>query len=666
MALSNIRISHKVNAGFGIVLALLTVVSIMGFNGLNRADENFQAYRGIARETNDIGRVQANMLKARIGAKTFLATSLEADRKKVAESGHLTDTIVKEMLQDVHDPVQADLIRSIDGDLDTYVQTFDKAAPLRLKEEDLLNNQLGKSGPEMEQALTGLMEQAYKEGDGETAYRTGLILRDALIARLYVQKFLIAGDDVFHQRVIAELAATAKGMADLGPRARKDLLDQARAALAAYTATYTDLHATYGERVHLVHDGLDQIGPKVATATEDFKRQIKAHQDELGPQAAAEVHAAKTTIGIIAAVALAIGIAGAWIIGRGITLPVNAMTKAMSILAGGDTSVAIPATENKDEIGEMAKAVQVFKDNAIRVAAMQKEQEQSRIQAEAERKRGMLEMADKFESAVMGLVKGVSAQATEMQATSQSMSSAAQQSQAQATTVAAAAEQATANVQTVAAAAEELTSSITEISRQVAQAAKISQAASEETGRTNEMVQGLALAADKIGEVIKLINDIASQTNLLALNATIEAARAGDAGKGFAVVAGEVKNLANQTARATDAISSQIGAVQEETKRAVEAIRSIGTVIDQVRQISSGIAPAVEEQGAATQEIARNVQQAAEGTQLVSSNVAGISQAATMTGAASQQVLAAAGDLARNSEHLRGEVTNFLDGIRTG
>ncbi len=670
MTFANIRISHRINAGFGTVLALLTFVGIMGFNSLDNADDNFQAYRGIARETNGIGRIQANTLKTRLEAKNFLISGADTDRQQVEESGHLADEIVKDMLNEVHDPAQKDRIKSIDSDLDHYVETFTKVAALRRKEDDLVENHLNRAGIEMEHALTGLMEMSYKEGDGETAFRAGLVLRDGLIARLYVQKFLLLGAEPNHQRVTAELAAAAKGASDLAARAdsgkRKEFLGQARANLDAYAATYADLHATYVERAHLVHDVLDQTGPKVAKAAEDFKLQLKARQDELGPRAAAEIHSAKITIGLAATMALVIGIAGAWIIGRGITLPVNAMTKAMGDLAGGDTSVVIPATENKDEIGEMAKAVTVFKDNAIRVGAMQKEQEQNRIAMEAERKRGMLEMADKFEDAVMGLVKGVSAQATEMQATSQSMSSAAQQSQAQATTVAAAAEEATTNVQTVAAAAEELTASITEISRQVAQAAKISHAASEETRRTNDMVESLAQAADRIGAVIKLINDIASQTNLLALNATIEAARAGDAGKGFAVVAGEVKHLANQTAKATEEIGAQVASVQDETKRAVEAIRSIAQVIEQVRQISSGIASAVEEQGAATQEIARNVQQAAEGTQSVSSNVVGISESASMTGAAAQQVLAAAGDLARNSEHLRGEVTNFLDSVRAG
>jgi len=670
MTLSNIKISQKVNAGFGIVLALLTFVGIMAFTSLEKADDNFQTYRGIARETNGIGRIQANALKVRIEAKTFLLTGSEADRKQVEDSSHTADDVIKEMLNEVHDPAQVDRIKAIDADIDRYVETFAKVAVLRNKEEDLSNNGLAKTGPELERVLASLSDSAAHEGDMDAAYRVGLTVADVVRMRLAARTFTATDQDIFHQRVVALNEQIGKQLTELATRTdnarRKEAIAQSRALLDTYFTQYTTHHGAQVERAHLVHDVLDQTGPKVAKAVEDFKLQLKAHQDELGPRAAAEVHTAKTTISIAAIIALIVGIAGAWIIGRGITLPITAMTRAMGILAGGDTSVTIPAAENKDEIGDMAKAVQVFKDNAIRVTALQKEQEESRLRTEADRRRGMLEMADTFEAAVMGLVKGVSTQATEMQATSQSMSAAAHQAQGQAATVAAAAEEATSNVQTVAAAAEELSSSITEISRQVSQAARISQTASDETSRTNDMVRGLAQSADKIGEVVSLINDIASQTNLLALNATIEAARAGEAGKGFAVVAGEVKNLANQTGRATEEISSQVASVQEETRRAVEAIRAIGVVIDQVREISSGIASAVEEQGAATQEIARNVQQAAEGTQLVSANVAGISEAATMTGAASQQVLSAAGDLARNSENLRGEVTKFLDGVRAG
>ncbi|HLO77581.1 MAG TPA: HAMP domain-containing methyl-accepting chemotaxis protein [Magnetospirillum sp.] len=370
-------------------------------------------------------------------------------------------------------------------------------------------------------------------------------------------------------------------------------------------------------------------------------------------------------------VVIGIGIAAAgvvlgMVVANAIARPVNALSNCMNQLASGNLKAEVPNTEQRDEVGEMARAVQVFKENAVRVATLQTEQEAAKARAEAERRQGMMTMADTFESAVMGLVEGVSAKASEMQSTSRGMSVAAQQASSQATTVAAAAQQATSNVETVATAAEQLSSSISEIGRQVAEAARISTAASDETARTNTMVGGLAKAADKIGEVVNLINDIASQTNLLALNATIEAARAGDAGKGFAVVANEVKGLANQTARATEEISNQINSVQEETRRAVEAIRTIGTVIDQVRQISSGIASAVEEQSAATREIARNVQQAAQGTQEVSANIQGITQTAADTGTASQKVLGAADTLARDSENLKTEVTRFLQGVRAG
>jgi len=410
--------------------------------------------------------------------------------------------------------------------------------------------------------------------------------------------------------------------------------------------------------------------PKLTASLNDlvkFTDILTAGAAQRGAQASEDARHTSMVMLLGSLLGLAIGVVlTLWIVRAGVTGPLSGLGKVMEILAGGKLDVEVPGAGRKDEVGEMARTVQVFKDNAIRVKAMEREQDEAKTRAAAERKQAMLTMADNFEAAVMGLVKGVSAQASEMQATAGNMSAGAQETSAQAATVAAAAQQATANVQTVASAAEELSSSIAEISRQVSDAATVSNTASEETQRTNAMVEGLAQAANKIGEVVSLINDIASQTNLLALNATIEAARAGDAGKGFAVVANEVKNLANQTARATDEISSQVASVQEETRRAVEAIRNIGVVIDQVRQISSGIASAVEEQGAATQEIARNVQEAAKGTQDVSANVQYITQTASDSGAAAAQVLSASGDLAKNSETLRIEVTRFLEGIRAG
>ena len=264
---------------------------------------------------------------------------------------------------------------------------------------------------------------------------------------------------------------------------------------------------------------------------------------------------------------------------------------------------------------------------------------------------------------VKEVVGSVAAAATEMESTSQALSTNAEQTARQASVVAAASEEASTNVQTVASATEELSSSIREIGEQVVQSATIAGKAVEETEKTNTTIEGLAEAAQKIGDVVNLINDIASQTNLLALNATIEAARAGDAGKGFAVVASEVKILANQTAKATEEIASQIGTMQTVTNEAVGAIGGIATIIGEINEIANSISAAVEEQGAATQEITRNVQQAADGTQEVSTNITGVNEAASQTGAAAQQLLEASGGLAKEGEELRGEVDKFLDNL---
>ncbi len=347
-----------------------------------------------------------------------------------------------------------------------------------------------------------------------------------------------------------------------------------------------------------------------------------------------------------------------------VTRPIKDMTQAMDVLAHGDTSIKVPALDRVDEIGEMARAVQVFKDNAMEMDRLQREQEELKKKAEGDRKAAMARMADSFEASVHGVVEGVSAAAEEMQHTAEAMTATAQETSGQASAAAAAAEQASANVSTVAAAAEELSASISEISRQVAQSTQIAGSAVDEARRANQMVEGLLEAAQRIGEVVNLINDIASQTNLLALNATIEAARAGEAGKGFAVVANEVKHLATQTAKATEEIGAQISGVQQATKGAVDAIHGIGDTIGRINEIAAAISAAVEEQGATTQEIARNVAEAAAGTQEVTGNVAGVTQTANETGQCAAQVLQSANDLSNQSDKLRQQVDQFLSTIR--
>jgi methyl-accepting chemotaxis protein len=348
---------------------------------------------------------------------------------------------------------------------------------------------------------------------------------------------------------------------------------------------------------------------------------------------------------------------------RGICAPLDAMTGAMGALAAGNATVEIPALGRQDEIGNMATAMQVFKENAVRTAQMAADQ-RAEQDAKSRHAQKLEQRTADFDRSVSAALKTVVAATNEMQASATALSATAEQTSKQATVVSAASEEATSSVQTVAAATEQLSGSIAEISRQVGQSAEIANKAAAEAERTNGQVRSLADAAEKIGEVVKLISDIASQTNLLALNATIEAARAGEAGKGFAVVASEVKNLATQTGKATEDISAQIASIQSATTSSVEAIQGITGIINEINHVASSIASAVEEQGAATREIARNIQQAATGTQEVSSNITGVTQAAGDTGHAAGQMLAATGELAKQSETLRREVDSFLHDIK--
>tara|TARA_R110000824_G_scaffold118960_14_gene271973 strand:+ start:87536 stop:89629 length:2094 start_codon:yes stop_codon:yes gene_type:complete len=367
--------------------------------------------------------------------------------------------------------------------------------------------------------------------------------------------------------------------------------------------------------------------------------------------------------GALLLLALAIGGFGIVMISRRVVGPVQNLTHVMGELAKGHWETEVPLTEQGDELGHMARAVSVFKDNGIANERMQSERAQAQAEREARQTR-VDEMIRAFDARITGSLDEVSGAASDMQATANAMSTIAENTSSRATAVAAATEEASSNVATVAAASEELSSSIEEIARQVTQSSEVAAQAVSYAGSTEDQMKQLSVAVEKIGDVVNLINDIAGQTNLLALNATIEAARAGDAGKGFAVVASEVKALATQTAKATEEISAQIAEVQSVTNVSVTSIGQITQVISQVNEIATAISAAVQEQSAATQEIARNIEQAARGTTEVSENVGGVNSAANETGDAASQVLSASSRLAEQASELSGNITTFLADIR--
>jgi methyl-accepting chemotaxis protein len=367
--------------------------------------------------------------------------------------------------------------------------------------------------------------------------------------------------------------------------------------------------------------------------------------------------------GVSAAVFLIIG-AGIFGVAFGVIRPIAQMTDVMKGLAGGDLSVSVPALSRGDEVGAMARAVQVFRDNALRVQSMEAEQAGLKLKAEGERKVAMQQMADGFDSVIGKIIQTVSSASSELESSAGQLTKTAEVTQVLSATVASASEQSSANAQSAAAAAEEMASSVSEISRQVQDSHKISCEAVSQVEQTNARIADLAQSASRIGEVVKMISAVAEQTNLLALNATIEAARAGEAGRGFAVVASEVKALASQTAKATEEISEQISQMQSATNQSVSAIQQIGGTIGRIAEISQAIASAVEEQGATTQEISRNVQQAAQGATQVAGSITDVNRGATDTGTASTHVHGLARSLLAQSKHLKGEVEKFLSTVR--
>jgi methyl-accepting chemotaxis protein len=649
-----LRLTHKIAAiGFVGVIALAAVGLIYqqgmwAQEGVRKVAEDSRAILGLTK------RISIEMLEARRDEKNFLLRKQESYVKHHAQ---LSSAIgrdfddLKAMVNSAGYSALADQISVIHDGFENYANDFAVLAIVQTKIG--LNETSGLSGS-LRKAVD-IVEAAVSE------IKDPKLTGRLLTMRRHEKDFMLWRDqryaDEFKKAVVAFSAVLME--MDLPYEVQEKLslnldkysrdFDGWVAAAQQIARSDADLTATF--------QGLE---PKIVTAIAEIDRLSGvADTAERDLREAMKMRMVST----LALAALAMCMLS-FLLGRAISRPISAMTKALTRLAAGDFNIALPGESRRDEIGEMSGAARIFKDNMIETERLRAEQLADQQAQSIQRRDERLRLASAFQDAVGSIVDKVSSEATELEAAASTLTRTAEATLELSGVVSGASGEASSNIQSVAVATGEMTSSVEEIGRQVVHSKRIAQAAVEHARTTDARITALSQAAGRIGEVVQLITGIAEQTNLLALNATIEAARAGEAGRGFAVVAQEVKALAAQTAKATDEIGKQILGMQSATQESVDAIKQIGTVILQISDVSGMIAAAVEEQGAATREIARNVQMASDGAGRVGSAIADVHQGAADTGSASGQVLSSAQSLSNQASQLKLEVESFLASIR--
>lgn len=652
----SLRFRAKIILGFAVVLALSMISLSVAYVGFERVSEGVASYRNSVSEADFARDIDRELVSYRFAARYFVATGKDDDARAALESEASLKNAIDRSMKDATPDRQQSLDR-LAMEFMKFAATFSTILKVKQENAEVVRSQLLRNSNSLKSKLDAL-------GASDTELRASDYQFQTVSAA--ASNFVVTSDQTLATGALNRLKIVEGSLATSYPTDKKvaATVAEAKASLVAYREALEKLVQNARLVDQLVGE-MNASAGEILQGAAEFKASLLSEQQRLDLQSREVIGQTEWLIVLLAAGGTLLGAIFAVLLGTGISRPMISMCKAMRELASGNFDIVLPGLGRKDELGEMADAVEQFKVQTIakaeRDAAMG--EAQSREQA-ASRRAELIRFADSFEAAVGSIVANVSTSAIQLEAAAATLTRTAETTKSLSSQVAGVSEQASSDMQSVATATEELSASVEEIGRQVRDSSRIAQAAVAQARETDGRIGKLSRAAQQIGEVVKLITAIAEQTNLLALNATIEAARAGEAGRGFAVVASEVKSLASQTAKATDEISAHIAGMQGATAESVGAIKEIGATIGQISTIAASIESAVEQQGAATQEIARNVQNVTQGTQTAAVDVSQVNRGAAETGVASEEVLNSAKTLSSESARLSAELDRFMANIR--
>ena len=660
------RFRAKVMLGFAVVLAISAVSMGIAYLGFERVSVGVTSYRKSVSEADLARNIDRELISYRALARYYVVTGKEDDGKAaLAAEASLKDAIDQSM-KGTTNPAGLEQITRLAREFRTFTKIF--ADILKVKSESALvtQNQLTRGGTMLRYKLDDLASNAAEAELPAVELGAKQVTAQYQAATALANTFVINSDQTVATSALARLKFVENSLRAISSTDEKIVqsVQEVSALLDEYRKSLSKL-VENSKSIDELTTEMAESATAIMQGSGAMKVALLSDQQRLESESDASIGETERLIAMLAAGGFLLGGVLAVLLGKGISRPMTAMCKAMRELAGGNFDVVLPGLGRRDELGEMAAAVEEFKLQAIaraeRDAAAQDAQNRA---SSAARRTELIRFADDFEAAVGAIVSNVSSSAVQLESAAGTLTRTAETTQNLSSRVAGASEEASSKMQSVATATEELSASVDEIGRRVCESNKIAEAAVLQAQQTDGRIGKLSRAAQQIGDVVKLITAIAEQTNLLALNATIESARAGEAGRGFAVVASEVKSLAGQTAKATDEISSHISGMQDATQESVAAIKEIGGTIAEISNIASSIANAVEQQSSATQEIARSVQTVAQGTQEAAANIMHVNRGATETGSASEEVLNSAKSLSTESTRLREELDRFMANIR--